>query len=183
MQSTLVVIKPDGVRRGIVGDIIARFERLGLKIVGMKMLRVDDELLKQHYDKPDEWLAKVGGKLIEFYEQNGKDSREDLGTTEAVEVGKKILGWLFDYVSSGPVVAFVVEGYNAVELVRKHTGSTYPLEAAPGTIRGDYHYDSADLANFGKRAVENIVHSSGSEEEAKFEIGLWFKNDELFSNS
>lgn len=180
MEQTLLVVKPDGVARGLVGEILARFEKVGLKIVGMKMLKTSDDLLKTHYNKDDSWFKKVGESTLKFWEENGKDPGEDLGSNDPIEIGKKIQGWLFEYVNSGPVVAIVLEGPHAVDIVRKHVGSTYPLEAAPGTIRGDYHYDSSGLSASNKRAVYNIVHASGAIDEAKFEIKLWFKASELF---
>lgn len=180
MEKTLLVVKPDGVARGLVGEILARFERVGLKIVGAKFVRVDEKLLKKHYNKDEAWFRRVGESTFKFWEKEGRDPGEDLGTSDPVEVGKMIQKWLFDYLQTGPVMAFVLSGPHAVELVRKHVGPTYPVEASPGTIRGDYHFDSPGLSAFGKRAVYNLVHASGSPEEAEFEIKLWFKHDELF---
>lgn len=179
MEQTLLVVKPDGVRRGLVGEILSRFERLGLHIVGSKMVKVSDDLLQKHYKKGDDWYKKVGESTLKFWEENGKDPGEDLGTSDPIKLGKKVQGWLFEYLKEGPVIAFVLEGPHAVAIVRKHIGSTYPIEALPGTIRGDYHYDSPGLSAFNKRAVYNLVHASGTPEEAQFEIGLWFKVDEL----
>ena len=180
MERTLLVVKPDGVKRGLVGAILARFERIGLQIIGAKMLKVDDVLLEKHYNKDEAWFRKVGESTIKFWEENGKDPNEDLGTSDPVEIGQKIQGWLFDYLKEGPVLAVVLSGPHAVELVRKHVGPTYPLEAPPGTIRGDYHYDSPGLSALNKRAVYNMVHASGTAEEAEFEIRLWFRESELF---
>lgn len=180
-ERTLLVIKPDGVRRGLVGEILGRFEKLGLKVVGMKMLQLETDHLKKHYNKDDAWFKKMGEGIVQFWEDHGKDAGEDFGTTDLVELGKNVQTWLFDYMMSGPVVAIILEGPNAVQLVRKHVGSTYPAEAAPGTIRGDYHTDSQEKANLEKRAAYNMVHSSGNKEEAEFEIKLWFHKNEIFS--
>lgn len=180
MQRTLVFIKPDGVKRGLIGEIIARFERIGLRVVGAKMLVVNDELLRKHYDKDVAWYKKIGQGALEFWKKYGKDPAENLGTSNPVRIGKMVQKWLFEYIQSGPVLAVVLQGPHAVELVRKHVGPTYPLEAPPGTIRGDYYYDSPALANFDKRAVYNMIHASGSVEEAEFEIKLWFRVDEIF---
>lgn len=179
MEQTLVVLKPDAIKRGLVGEIIARFERVGLKIIGMKMVNASGEVLRKHYDKDEAWFKRVGESSLAFWEDNGKDLGEDLGTTDPVEIGKKIQGWLFEYLQSGPVLAFVLGGPNAVEIVRKHVGSTYPVESAPGTIRGDYHFDSPGLSAFNKRSVYNLVHCSGTPEEAGFEIKLWFRESEI----
>lgn len=183
MEKTLLVIKPDGVKRGLVGEITGRFECLGLKIAGVKMVRIDNEFASKHYNKDEEWLRKVGRNMLKFYEENGKDSREDLGTKDELELGRKVQGWLFDYVTEGPVVAVVFEGPHAAEIVRKHMGSMNPADSLPGTIRGDLGHDSSDIANFGGRSVRNLAHCSGNKEEAEFEIKLWFKESELHEYS
>src|SRR3989338_2356597 len=178
MERTFVAIKQDGVKRGLVGEIISRFERLGLKIVAAKMLKVSDDLLGKHYNKGEAWYRKVGERTIEFWEKNGKDPKEELGITDPVEMGKQLQEWLFGYMKSGPVMAFVVEGRNASALAKKHVGPTSSVEAPPGTIRGDYYHQDSSLS-FGEHDVYNIVHCSGSPEEAEFEIKLWFREDEL----
>lgn len=180
MEKTLLVIKPDGVLRGLVGEIVGRFEKVGLKMIGMKMVRVTDDLLVQHYNKDEIWYKRVGEATLKFWEENGKDATDELGTTDPITIGKKVQGWLFDYVKSGPVVAIVLSGPHAVELVRKHVGPTYPIDAPPGTIRGDYHFDSLGQSASEKRAVYNMVHASGSVDEAEFEIKLWFREDEIY---
>lgn len=179
MEQTVVLIKPDGVKRGAVGDILSRFERVGLRIAAMKLVWVDEEFVGKHYRDDPKWYKSVGERLLEFYKENGKDANEDLGTSDPIELGKKVRQWLFVYITSGPVVAILLAGPHAVELVRKFVGPTYPLNAAPGTIRGDYHYDSPFLSNFGQRSVENLVHASGTVEEAEFEKKLWFKDSEI----
>lgn len=179
MSRVLVAVKPDGVKRGVTGEILARFEKLGLKVVGAKMFNLGDDLLRTHYDKDETWFKKVGERTIEFWKTKGRDPGEELGITEPVEMGKQVQSWLFEYMKSGPVVAFVLEGTNAVELVRKHVGPTSAIEAPPGTIRGDYYSQPGDLS-YGQHSVYNIVHCSGSEEEAEFEIKLWFREDEIF---
>lgn len=181
MDQTVVLIKPDGVKRGLVGEITSRFERVGLKIVAMKMVWVDKKFVGKHYRNDKKWYKSVGEKLLEFYKEHGKDLDEDLGTNDPVKLGKKVRSWLFTYITSGPVVAILLEAPHAVELARKLVGETYPLSAAPGTIRGDYHYDSPFLANFGQRSVQNLVHASGSSEEAEFEKKLWFHEEEIHS--
>lgn len=179
MEQTVVLIKPDGVRRAVVGEILSRFERVGLKIVAMKMVSVDREFVGKHYRDDPKWYKSVGDRLLAFYAENGKDANEDLGTNDPIELGKKVREWLFVYITSGPVVAMLLAGPHAVELVRKFIGPTYPLAAPPGTIRGDFHYDSPFLSNFGQRSVENLVHASGTVEEADFERKLWFKENEI----
>ncbi|OGK40199.1 nucleoside-diphosphate kinase [Candidatus Roizmanbacteria bacterium RIFCSPLOWO2_01_FULL_37_12] len=179
-ERSLVVVKPDGVVRGLAGKIISRFEEVGLKIVAVKLLKVSKSLAERHYPGDREaWLRGMGEKTLENYKKFRVDAIKLLGTNDTHEIGKMIQKWLVDYIVSGPVLAFVVEGPHAVELVRKICGNTLPLLSSPGTIRGDYAFDSSYLANTGKRAIKNLVHSSGSIEEADYEIPLWFGKDEL----
>lgn len=179
MEQTVVLIKPDGVKRALVGEIIGRFERVGLKIVAIRMVWVKEEFIGKHYRDDKNWYKSVGEKLLAFYNEHGKDPGENLGTNDPIKLGKKVRKWLLGYISSGPVVAMLLEAPHAVELVRKMIGPTYPLSAPPGTIRGDFYYDSPLLANFNQRSVYNLVHASGSKEEAEFEKKLWFKKSEI----
>jgi nucleoside-diphosphate kinase len=180
MEQTLVLIKPDGVKRGLTGEVIHRFERMGLKVVALKMVEADDNLLLKHYqsDKEDT-LRRWGTKTLKTYTEFGKDAKKDFGTDDALELGKLVNKWLFDYVKSGPVVAMILEGRHAVQNVVNAAGPTMPVQAPPGTIRGDYSTDSAAYANDERRGVTNIVHISASVEEANFEKTLWFTPKEI----
>jgi nucleoside-diphosphate kinase len=146
---SLVLLKPDAVARGLMGKIISRFEDAGYKMIGMKMVWIDSEFGKKHYF--------------------------DLGERR----GEKVLEVMLKFMTEGPVLAFVVEGVNAVENVRKMVGGTEPKSALPGTIRGDFAHISFAHADVQEKAVPNLVHASGNEEEAKAEIALWFKDEEL----
>lgn len=182
MEQTLVLIKPDGVRRGLVGEILHRFERLGLKIVALKMVQPSEALLEKHYKSSNEsTLRRWGEKTLSTYTKYGKDAQKDLGTTDPLELGKMVKNWLFDYVTSGPVVAILLEGKHAVENVVAMTGPTMPVSASAGTIRGDFSTDSAAYANEEKRGVMNLVHISASIEEANFEKTVWFTDKEIHS--
>jgi nucleoside-diphosphate kinase len=183
MEQTLVMLKPDCVQRALCGEVISRFERAGLKIIAMKMVKPDRALVSRHYPSDAKWLSVVGGKTLESYQKYGIDPKKELGMTDPVEIGKTVKGWLVDFICSSPVIAMVLEGNHAVENVRKIVGSTLPLVAVPGTIRGDYAVDSPDLANARKRPIRNLIHASGSLDEAKFEIGLWFTKKEIFEYS
>lgn len=152
IERTLVLLKPDAVQRSLVGEIIQRFERTGLKISGMKLVRISKEFAKRHYT-------------------------EDV----AVRRGEKVRSWLINYITEGPVVAIVLEGIEAVEQVRKLVGPTAPKDAMPGTIRGDYAHISFGHADEKQISIKNLIHASGSSEEAKAEIALWFSDSELFS--
>ncbi len=178
-ERTLVLVKPDGVQRGLVGEILARFERAGLKLVGLKMVRASRELLERHYPADEGFLRTIGGKTKEAFEAYGLDVRERMGTDDPVEVGRQVREWLVEFMASGPVVAAVVEGVHAVSAVRKLVGKTLPVFAEPGTIRGDWSTDSPALANLERRPVRNLVHASGSLEEADYEVRLWFREDEI----
>lgn len=182
MEQTLVIFKPDAVARGLVGEILARYERLGLKIVAAKFIKADRSLAEKHYPlERREFIEGMGKKTIENYQRLGVDVVKELGSADAYEIGKLIREWLIEMITSAPVFAVVLQAPHAVELVRKITGHTLPLNAEPGTIRGDYSYDSSYLANTGKRAIKNLLHASGSLEEAKYEISLWFDKSEIYN--
>lgn len=180
IQRSLVLLKPDAVKRGLIGEIVSRFEKSGLKIIAMKMVWVDEELVGKHYpDARIEFLEGMGKKTLDTYEKYGKDANEELGTMDPVEIGRMINQWNRDFLTSGPVVAIVLEGLHAIDNIRMLGGKTFPVFAEPGTVRGDFSLDSPALANMNKRAVRNMMHASGTEEEAKFEIQLWFHENEL----
>lgn len=178
-ERTLVFLKPDGVQRGLIGEVLARFERAGLKVAGMKMLLPSRDLLDRHYPNDQTFLTTIGGKTREAFAAYGLDVRKETGTDDPLSIGRQVRGWLIDYVSSGPVAVFVLEGIHAVSVVRKLVGDTLPYRAAPGTIRGDLSIDSPTVANLMKRPVRNLIHASGTVEEAAIEIPLWFTEREL----
>lgn len=182
MEQTLVVLKPDAVSRGLIGEILSRFDKAGLKIVAAKILRAPTDLAEKHYpaDRESLWVG-IGNKTLDNYKTFGADPKKLLGTNDPKEIGAMVRVWLLDYIAQGPVFAAVLEAPHAVELVRKMCGHTLPLLAAPGTIRGDLSFDSSYLANTGKRAIKNLIHASGSVEEAKYEIPLWFSASEIQS--
>lgn len=179
-EKTVVLIKPDGVKRGLVGDVLARFEKSGLKIIALKMVWVDEELVNKHYPGDrEEFIKGMGEKTLKTYEKYGKDPDEELGTKDPAEIGKMVNKWNIDFIQSGPVVAILLEGNHAIDNVRMIAGNTIPTMADPGTIRGDFSVDSPVLANQKKRAVRNIMHASGNPEEAKYEEQLWFRKNEI----
>src|SRR3989344_4010981 len=180
-ERTLVLIKPDGVLRGLIGEILHRYERAGLKVVCMKMVYATRDLAMAHYPASEEHMRIMGQKSLETYEKYGLDPVQYVCTKDPLEIGKMIREWNADFLSSGPVVAIVLEGNHAIDNVRMITGNTLPVFALPGTIRADYSLDSPALANSKKRAVKNLIHASGDPEEAKREINHWFKEGELHS--
>ncbi len=180
-ERTTVLLKPDTVGRGLVGEVISRFEKMGLKIVAMKMVWVDEDMGGKHYPRErEEFLRGMGEKTLKTYEEYGKDAGEELGTKDPLEIGKMVQSWNVEFLKSGPIVALLLEGHNAIDNVRQMVGSTIPTFAPPGTIRGDYSTDSPILANQRKRAMKNLIHASGNKEEAQYEEELWFHEDEIF---
>jgi len=178
-ERTVLLVKPDGVKRGLIGDVIGRLEQRGLKIIGMKMIMATREHAKAHYPGTDKWLTLMGEKTLDNYAQYGKDPIEEAGTNDPLEIGKMIYGWNVDFLTSGPMVAVLISGIHAVDMVRKIVGNTLPSKADMGTIRGDYSVDSPTLANLGKRALRNVVHASGNPGEAEHEIEHWFSPEEI----
>jgi nucleoside-diphosphate kinase len=152
VERTLVLIKPDGVQRGLIGKIIGRFEDAGLKIIGMKMVWVNEEFARKHYTED---LEKRRGKHVRDY--------------------------MTDFIKSGPVVAYVLEGVDAIENVRKMVGATEPKAAVPGTIRGDFAHVSYSHCDEKKQGVRNLIHASSDKKDAEYEVSLWFKSEELHS--
>jgi len=175
-ERTLVVIKPDGVQRNLVGEIIKRLEQAGLKLVGIKMMHATAEFVEKHYTLDPEWRRITGEKTIKGYEDKGLEPP----SRDPYEITGKILDNLKRYMTAGPVIAMIWEGVGAVKIVRKITGSTEPFSSPMGTLRGDFCLDSYQLGDETGRAVRNLVHASGSPAEADPEINFWFSADELF---
>ena len=153
IQRSLVVLKPDAVQRGIVGEIIQRFERVGLKIVGMKMVNPDEKLYRMHYEDIGQMITRRGEQAFRYN---------------------------VEYMMTGPVIAMVLEGIEAIPLVRKIVGPTEPKAAEMGTIRGDYSHMSFGYSDAKGKGVPNLVHASSNRSEAQREIDLWFNANELY---
>ncbi len=178
-EETFVLIKPDGVKRGLTGEIISRIEQRGLKIIALKMIWATKNQIDEHYPKDEVWIKRLGKKTLATYEKYGYDAKEEIGTDDPMEIGKIVRGWLMDYMTSGPVVKMIVQGIHAVDMVRKMIGNSIPAMAEMGTIRGDFSVDSSVLANRSKRAIHNLIHASETEIEADHEINFWFAPEEL----
>lgn len=174
-ERTLVLIKPDAIQRTLVGEIIGRYERLGLKLVAMKLMRPTKELVEKHYTNDPDWIRKTGAKFIAHATEHGLNIKHP----DPVKMGEHILHRLAKYMTSGPVIAMVWQGLHAVPIVRKITGGTEPLRSDVGTIRGDFVLDSYEFSDIQDRSIRNLVHASGSVEEANKEIALWFGKEEL----
>ena len=151
IERTFVAIKPDGVQRALVGRVIQRFEDIGLKIVAMKMIQVSKDFASKHYT-------------------------DDI----AARRGKRVREQLLDFITQGPVVAMVLEGVEAIEVVRKIVGGTEPKTAIPGTIRGDFTHVSYGMSDKMRKAVPNVIHASANKADAEHEIALWFTIEEIY---
>lgn len=175
-ERTFVIIKPDGVQRSLIGEIISRFERAGLKVAAMKFGYADEDKCWQHYDKDEVWFESKGQITIKDRKENNLPV-----TKSAVEYGKDIIRSLVKYMTSSPVIFMVLEGNQAVKIVKKLVGGTEPLTSDVGTIRGDFTLDSYDLSNIDERAVRNLIHCSDKVEEAEREIKLWLNKEDIIS--
>ncbi len=174
MERTLVIIKADAVRRGLIGAIIKRFENVEMNMVAMHMEWLDKKKVDAFYPKSKEWITMLGKKNTEALALRG----EKLDKSE-FEYGKLVRKWLLDYISSGPSVIMVLEGIDAIRVLRKLAGPTDVAQAIPGTIRGDYSADTIYIAGKEKRASKTIIHASGNKEEAQEEINFFFSKKEL----
>lgn len=176
-EQTLVIIKPDGIQRSLVGTIITRFERIGLKITALKMKVPNDKDIDTHYTCDEQWLRITGEKSIAGALSKGLTPF----SADPVSVGKRVLRNLKKYMTSGPIIIMVFEGAHAVSIVRKITGSTEPLTSDIGTIRGDFVLDSYEVSDADGRSVRNLIHASSSVAEAEKEITHWFTKKELIA--
>ena len=173
-QQTLLIVKPDGVLRSLVGEIIQRIERAGLKIAALKMVVPTRDQLVTHYNKTDEWFLEKGTKISETRRERGLSVDK-----EPIEYGRDIIEQLVRFMTAGPVIALVVQGNEAVAVVKKLVGSTEPATSDVGTIRGDFNIDSYELAGVDERAVRNLIHCSDAVNEAEREIKVWFAPEEI----
>lgn len=174
-EQSLVLLKPDAVQRGLVGEIIQRFERCGITIVALKLVHPTKEQAGEHYFADEAWVTMLGTKQKESYKRKGIDV-----TDSDFSLGTIVRNNLISFLQLSPVVVMVLEGHNTVAHVRKLVGPTAPSDAAPGTIRGDLSFDTYQLADVSKRPIQNLIHASGTVDEAKREIAVWFKKEEIY---
>jgi nucleoside-diphosphate kinase len=174
MERTLILVKPDGVSRGLAGEILRRFEQTGLKLIALKMIKASKDHMSKHYGEDPDWISGMGNKTLENYAKQGIDPVKEVGSNDPLIIGKKIREWLVVWMASGPVVAAVFEGNDAVEIGKKLAGNTLPVYAGPGTVRGDFSTESATAANAEKRPIQNLIHISGNLKDASHEVKHWF---------
>lgn len=175
-EKTFVILKPDAIQRGLIGEIIKRIEQKGLKISAMKTMIATEKQVFDHYDKTDEWFQSKGEGIIENRKSAGMEVEK-----EAIEYGKDIVRALAKYMTAGPSIAIVVEGHSAVNVVTKLVGTTEPATADIGTVRGDFCIDTFSFANLDDRAVRNVIHCSEDQNDAEREIKVWFSESEILS--
>ena len=173
-ERTLLLIKPDAVERRLIGPILGRIERAGLTISGLTMQLATEDVARKHYPASERQLRGIGDKLLAATREMEISVADALGTDDAFELGMMIFEGNIRFLTAGPVVAVVVEGYNAVRKTRQLCGATLPCDAAPGSIRGDFGSAGVEQVWMGDMTVRNLVHSSDDQREAEREIALWF---------
>lgn len=174
-ERTFVMVKPDGVLRGLVGTIISKFEHRGLKIVAMKMIQPTEDQVRAHYPmKDDAWVSRLGEKSLGSLDGLGLDAAEVFWTADKMTIWRSVAESLVGYLTSGPAVAMIIEGIQATTMVRKIVGHTLPNKADIGSIRADYSIDTPLIANLEWRSIHNLIHASELPEEVEAEIKVWF---------
>ena len=174
MEQTLIIIKPDAVKRGLIGTVFETFETAGLKLMAAKMLQPEADVIKNHYPGTLEWIREMGEKTLSSFKQSGADPKKRFGTEDPVKLGQFVYDRLIKYWQEGPIVVSVWESPNAITVARKLRGHTIPALADPGTLQAKFSYDNSILSSSFDRVVKTFVHASGSVEEALREIKYWF---------
>ena len=176
IERTFVLIKPEAFDRFLIGEIISRFERAGLILEEMKKVNATTETAEKYFPNNKNWIKSVGKKSIYAYKKYDLNLIKDLGTNDALKIGKLVRKWLTAHLTSGPVIAIILSGNHAIESARKIVGNTVPLFADLGSIRGDFSIDTPELSNREKRVILNLVHASETVKEAEREISIWFED-------
>lgn len=174
LEKTLIIIKPDALKRGLVGEIFEVFENVGLKLLAAKMVKPDKKVIKNHYPGTKEWIVEMGKKTLASFKEAGADVKKQFGTDNPEKLGQFVYQRLINYWMEGPIIVSVWEGPQAISIARKLRGHTIPSLADPGTIHSRFSFDSSPLSSFLNRVVKTFVHASGSKEEAEREIRYWF---------
>ncbi|MBI5122599.1 nucleoside-diphosphate kinase [Candidatus Roizmanbacteria bacterium] len=181
IEQTLIIIKPDAVKRGLVGKIMETFENVGLKLMTAKMLRPDKEVIKNHYPGTVEWIREMGEKTLTSFKQSGSSVIETFKTEDPNKLGQFVYERLIKYWMEGPIIVMVWQGPNAITVARKLRGHTIPALATPGTLHAQFSFDSSPLSSSLDRVVKTFIHASGSTDEAKREIAYWFGKQDFIS--
>lgn len=181
LERTLIILKPDAVKRGLIGTIFETFENVGLKLLMAKMLTPDEKVIKNHYPGTKEWITEMGNKTLASFKQSNLDVKNFMGSDDPYKLGQFVYERLIKYWMEGPIIVSIWEGPNAIVVARKLRGHTIPLLADPGTLHATYSFDSSPLSSSLDRVVKTFVHASGSNDEAQREIQYWFADTELKS--
>jgi len=179
IERTLIIIKPDAVKRGLVGKVIETYENVGLKLMAGKMLKPSADVIKNHYPGTPEWIKEMGEKTLASFKQSGADVREIFKTNDPEKLGQFVYERLIKYWMEGPIIVMVWQGPNAVTVARKLRGHTIPALAVPGTLLAQFSFDSSPLSSSLDRVVKTFIHASGSTDEAEREIKYWFGKQEF----
>lgn len=179
IEKTLIIIKPDALKRSLVGKIIETFENVGLKLLSAKMVKPSKDVIKNHYPGTLEWLKEIGEKTIASFKQSGIDVKKKMGTDDRVKLGAFVYERLIKYWSEGPIIVMVWAGPDAIQIARKLRGHTIPLLAQTGTLHAQYSFDSSTLSSSLDRVVKTFIHASGTPKEAEREIKYWFPQEEF----
>ena len=179
IERTLIIIKPDALKRGLVGKVMETFENVGLKLMTAKMLRPDKEVIKNHYPGTVEWIREMGEKTLTSFKKSGSNVMETFKTEDPNKLGQFVYVRLIKYWMEGPIIVMVWQGPNAVMVVRKLRGHTIPALATPGTLHAQFSFDSSPLSAFLDRVVKTFIHASGSSDEAEREIRYWFGKEDF----
>ncbi len=181
IERTLIIIKPDALKRGLVGKIIETFENVGLKLLTAKMLRPNEQVIKNHYPGTPEWIREMGEKTLASFKQSGDNVMKTFDTEDPNKLGTFVYDRLIKYWMEGPIIVMIWEGPNAITVARKLRGHTIPAIADPGTLLAQFSFDSSPLSTSLDRVVKTFIHASGSTDESEREIKYWFK-DVKFKN-
>ena len=179
VERTLIIIKPDALKRGLVGKIIETFENVGLKLMAGKMLKPSADVIKNHYPGTKEWIREMGEKTLASFKQSGNSVMEIFKTEDPSKLGQFVYVRLIKYWMEGPIVVMVWQGPNVITVIRKLRGHTIPALAIPGTLHAQFSFDSSPLSVSQDRVVKTFIHASGSTDEAEREIEYWFPKMEF----
>ncbi len=178
-EKTLIIIKPDAVKRALIGKIIETFENVGLKLMAAKMVKPSKDVIKNHYPGTPDWIHEMGEKTLASFKKSGANVKEKMGTEDPTKLGQFVYERLIKYWMEGPLVAMVWQGPDAIAIARKLRGHTIPLLAQTGTLHSDYSFDSSILSSGLDRVVKTFVHASGNPGEADREIKYWFGEEKF----
>src|SRR3989338_1486800 len=179
VERTLIILKPDAVKRGLIGKVIETFENVGMKLMVAKMLKPSADVIKNHYPGTSEWIKEMGEKTLASFKQSGQDVIKTFKTEDPNKLGQFVYERLIKYWMEVPIIVMVWQGANAITVARKLRGHTIPALAIPGTLLAQFSFDSSPLSASLDRVVKTFVHASGSVEEAEREIKYWFGEQEF----